>query len=253
MLMLVPRAVGRPHRWDGHTRDGRRPQPEAGPKYDRTSPGIPYLNSRLLGSQGHSTCNDTTAFPYQHHGNGIQGHWEVPRIPEADYQQISMRGSLQPTHACEMQPPKGSIWYSASPNELVDPLKNEATIRSVLDTISDLARRGHEIKLELQLELLFSLALPDSPSLVKNLCKSDITIDDGQRDSARSTDFGSAYPCSIATDISTYLGSTTWDSDGDEMNRRRELYEAYVQNRKPGGRVRHSAQASNQSINTSSR
>jgi hypothetical protein len=29
MLMLVPRAVGRPHRWGGHTRDGQRPQPEA--------------------------------------------------------------------------------------------------------------------------------------------------------------------------------------------------------------------------------
>jgi hypothetical protein len=253
MLMLVPQPVGRPHQWGGHTRDGQRPQLEAAPKYGRTNPGIPYLNSRLLGSQDNSTRNDTTAFPNQHRGNGIQGHREVPRIPEVDYQQISMRGSVEPTHVCEVQPSKGSVWQSTSPNGHADALKNEPTIRRVLDTISALARGSHEINVELQLELLFSLALPDSPSLVNNLCKSDITIDDGQRDSARSKAFGSSYPCSIATDISTYLGSTTWDSDEDEMNRRRELYEAYVQNRKPGGRVRHSAQASNQSINTSSR
>ena len=241
--MLAPKVAGITHERDQYVRDGQRPQLETEPKSGRTNSAMPYLNSRLLEIQAKSTLSDTTADPHQCQGNGVQLRWGVPRSLESDHQQNSVCGDLGPSHTCELQSSKGSFWHLTSSNGPADALKNEATIRRVLDTISDLTQRGHEIGLEIQLELLFSLALPDSPSLVSNLCRSDITIDEGQRDGARVKAFGSSYPRSIATNISTYLGSTRWDSDEDEMNRRRELYEAYVQNRKGRGRVRHNAQS----------
>ena len=184
MQMLAPKVAGIPHERDRHVRDGQRPQLEAEPKSGPTNSAMPYLNLRLLETQAKSTLSDTTS------GNGVQLRWGVPRSPESDYQQNSVCGDLGPSHTCELQSSKGSFWHLTSSNGLADALKNEATIRKVLDTISDLTRRVHEIGFEIQLELLFSLALPDSPSLVSNLCRSDITIDEGQRDGARVRAFG---------------------------------------------------------------